>query len=135
MTIQSMTGYARAQGRDDARAWTWEVKSVNARGLDLRFRLPSGYDRLDPQARKLVAERFTRGNLSLGLTLNVERSGTALRLNEQALDHIEAALPAARLWLRLQWVEGGRRHIELAPESERYAAMVDKIQESVFGLP
>jgi len=92
-TIQSMTGYARAQGRDDACAWTWEVKSVNARGLDLRFRLPSGHDRLDPAARKLVADRFKRGSFSLGLTLNFERSNVALRLNEDALEQIEATLP------------------------------------------
>lgn len=49
-------------------------------------------------------------------------------------ENIEAALPAERLWLKLFWVEDERRRIELAPQGERYKAMVDEIEETVFGV-
>ena len=49
-------------------------------------------------------------------------------------DNVEAALPAERLWLKLYWVEDERRRIELAPEGEHYKAMVDELEETVFGV-
>ena len=76
MAIASMTGFARAQSEDPWQSWTWEVKSVNARGLDLRFRLPPGLDRLEVAARAAASARFKRGNLALGLTV-ARHAGTA----------------------------------------------------------
>ena len=49
-------------------------------------------------------------------------------------ENIEAALSAERLWLKLYWVEDERRRIELAPQGERYKAMVDELEETVFGV-
>ncbi|MFN4089072.1 MAG: YicC/YloC family endoribonuclease [Alphaproteobacteria bacterium] len=69
MAIASMTGFARAQGEDTGQSWAWEVKSVNARGLDLRFRLPSGFDHLEIPARAAAAARFKRGSVSLNLAI------------------------------------------------------------------
>src|SRR3546814_19993995 len=65
-----MTGFARAQGEDGQQTWIWEAKSVNARGLDLRFRLPPGLDRLEVVARTEASARFKRGNISLGLAIS-----------------------------------------------------------------
>ena len=48
MTLQSMTGFARAVGQDDRYAWTWEARSVNSKGLDVRFRVPNGYEAVEP---------------------------------------------------------------------------------------
>ncbi|HXR87824.1 MAG TPA: YicC/YloC family endoribonuclease, partial [Stellaceae bacterium] len=39
-----MTGFARAEGHDGPLSWAWELKSVNSKSLDLRFRLPPGFD-------------------------------------------------------------------------------------------
>ena len=44
MTLSSMTGFARADGRHAHYAWQWEIKSVNGKGLDVRCRLPNGMD-------------------------------------------------------------------------------------------
>ena len=44
MALSSMTGFARSHGVTGAYAWAWELKSVNAKGLDLRLRLPPGWD-------------------------------------------------------------------------------------------
>ena len=59
MTIQSMTGFARCDGAHGACTWHWEAKSVNNRGLDVRLRLPPGYDAVEPKVRDAVAKRFS----------------------------------------------------------------------------
>ena len=55
--LSSMTGFARGQGIVGAYAWSWEIKSVNAKGLDVRFRLPPGWDAVEVPVRKAAMER------------------------------------------------------------------------------
>lgn len=74
-----MTGFARVAGGDAQFEWTWEARSVNGRGLDVRCRVPAGFDELEVEARARVAKRFARGNLAL--TLAVTRKSAASRLN------------------------------------------------------
>ena len=80
-----MTGFARAQGGDAGRRWAWEARSVNGRGLDLRLRLPSGYDRLDAPARAAAQKRFHRGSVSLTLSVEKAGEGAAPRVNRALL--------------------------------------------------
>ena len=92
MTISSMTGFARADGSADGLSWIWEARSVNGRGLDVRLRLPPGYEALEIPARDAVAKRFARGNVSLSLSIEKQQANGAIRLNEQVLaDVIKAA--------------------------------------------
>ena len=92
MTISSMTGFARADGSADGLNWIWEARSVNGRGLDVRLRLPPGYEALEIPARDAVAKRFARGNVSLSLSIEKQQTNGAIRLNEQVLaDVIKAA--------------------------------------------
>jgi uncharacterized protein (TIGR00255 family) len=86
--LQSMTGYARAVGNDGPRTWTWEVKSVNGKGLEARFRLPQGSDSLELPGRALAAERFKRGNLSVSLSVRREGAKGQYRINEELLTHL-----------------------------------------------
>ena len=51
MALSSMTGFARGHGVAGAYAWAWELKSVNAKGLDLRLRLPPGWDAIEAPVR------------------------------------------------------------------------------------
>jgi len=85
MALSSMTGFARSHGVSGPYAWAWELKSVNAKGLDLRLRLPSGWDAVEIPARSRAAEVLTRGTV-YG-TLTVERQGVTpiVRINEQVL--------------------------------------------------
>ena len=89
-----MTGFARAQGRDDTLDWTWEAKSVNARGLDLRFRMPPGFDRLEIAARAAVAAHFKRGSIALTLTLVHAAGAARYRISEEAVLELAAATKA-----------------------------------------
>ncbi len=92
MTISSMTGFARADGAAGGLAWTWEVRSVNGRGLDVRLRLPPGLEALEIPAREATAKRFARGNISLSLTIEKQQANGVVRLNEAVLaDVIKAA--------------------------------------------
>jgi uncharacterized protein YicC (UPF0701 family) len=43
-TVSSMTGFARGTGGDERLSWSWELQSVNSRNLDIRCRIPTGYE-------------------------------------------------------------------------------------------
>ena len=70
--LASMTGFARGEGAADGGAWTWELRSVNGRGLDLRLRLPPGYDALEPSLREIAGKLLRRGSVTA--SLSVKRS-------------------------------------------------------------
>lgn len=91
--VASMTGFATAE----AGAWTWEARSVNARGLDLRLRLAEGRERLEPELRRRVAACITRGAVSVQLRRHDLRSAAATpRLDAEAFAAAVEALSAAR---------------------------------------
>lgn len=69
MTISGMTGFGRAEGEHAGQRWIWEVRSVNGRGLDLKLRLPPGFDALEPHARAAVNAKFKRGSVQANLNL------------------------------------------------------------------
>jgi uncharacterized protein YicC (UPF0701 family) len=59
MALSSMTGFARSHGACGAYAFEWEIKSVNAKGFDLRLRLPPGWDAVEPVVRKRAGAACT----------------------------------------------------------------------------
>jgi len=84
VAVASMTGFARTEGEALGISWVWETKSVNGKSLDLRLRLVSGFDALEPQLRAMLAQRFRRGNFSA--VLAVARTAPAVvRVNRDAL--------------------------------------------------
>ena len=88
MTVMSMTGFARIDGADDGATWFWEIRTVNGRGLDVRLRLPAGADQVELPARELVSKRLTRGNVTLQLNQRRTVSGSAVMVNETALNQV-----------------------------------------------
>ena len=92
MALSSMTGFARGHGVTGAYAWSWEIKSVNAKGLDVRLRLPPGWDVVEVPVRKRATEELSRGTVYANLT--VERKGVAptVKVNEQVLAAVLATL-------------------------------------------
>ncbi|MGP0059021.1 MAG: YicC/YloC family endoribonuclease [Beijerinckiaceae bacterium] len=92
MTIASMTGFARTSGTTLLYRWAWELKSVNAKGLDLRLRLPPGFDAVEAAMRARFGKALARGTCYA--TLNVQRETTtpAVRINQELLSRLAAAL-------------------------------------------
>jgi uncharacterized protein (TIGR00255 family) len=92
MALSSMTGFARGHGMSGTYGWAWELKSVNAKGLDLRLRLPPGWDAVEAPVRGSAAQLLARGTV-YG-TLTVERQGVApvVRVNEPVLAAVLATL-------------------------------------------
>jgi len=92
MALSSMTGFARGHGVAGSYAWSWEIKSVNAKGLDLRLRLPPGWDAVELPARKNATEKLSRGTVYANLT--VERKGVlpTVKVNEPVLAAVLATL-------------------------------------------
>ena len=71
--LASMTGFARTEGTADGLTWAWELRSVNGRGLDLRFRLPPGWDALEPPLREAAGKALKRGNVTANLSVKREK--------------------------------------------------------------
>jgi uncharacterized protein (TIGR00255 family) len=93
MTLSSMTGFARSQGVSGPYAWAWEIKSVNAKGFDLRLRLPAGWDAIDPPVRAAAAtEGLTRGNLQASLMVERQCVAPTVRVNAAVLDAVVSTL-------------------------------------------
>lgn len=92
MTLSSMTGFGQADGGSDGNSWRWELKSVNGRGLDVRCRLPTGFETLEPAVRTALGKVLARGNVNVVLSLSSTRREGELVVNQAALESILAAL-------------------------------------------
>ena len=96
MPLCSMTGFARVDGAGEGYRWTWEVRSVNGKGLDIRLRLPAGFDHVEAPARERIAARLARGNVQVGLSAQHEAGASHVRINEDVLAEVIAALERVR---------------------------------------
>lgn len=90
MALQSMTGFARLDGQTGRHQWAWELRSVNGKGLDVRLRLPQGFERLEAEARRILSVRFSRGNIQATLSLQSGESRVEAVVNQAALDAVMA---------------------------------------------
>jgi uncharacterized protein (TIGR00255 family) len=92
MALSSMTGFARGQGVSGAYSWAWELKSVNGKGLDLRLRLPPGWDAVEVPVRNRAAEVLARGTIHATLTAKREGVAPVVRVNEPVLAAVLATV-------------------------------------------
>jgi uncharacterized protein (TIGR00255 family) len=106
MPLSSMTGFAEGNGAHQNLRWRWEVRSVNGRNLDIRLRMPPGYEGLESGARTLAAERFSRGSIQAVLSVVAEEAGRGIRIDPETLAELvriakrvaeETGLPPARV--------------------------------------
>lgn len=146
MTINSMTGFARADGAHGSMRWHWEARSVNGRGLEVRLRLAPGSEALEPRVREAVAKRFVRGSVTINLFVRGEQGGTEIRLNETALEQVLRAaervraltgceLPRAEHLLAIKGVlETVEPMEDEATQEARSAAMLASLETALDGL-
>jgi uncharacterized protein (TIGR00255 family) len=88
MALSSMTGFARSHGTSGPYSFEWELKSVNAKGFDLRMRLPPGWDELEPLVRKRAAEALSRGTVYANLSVKRTNALSSVKVNEDVLASI-----------------------------------------------
>jgi uncharacterized protein (TIGR00255 family) len=90
--IHSMTGFASHGGADAPFSWSWELRSVNGKGLDLRLRVPDWIEGLEAGLRKKLGISLGRGNVTCNLRLTREEGGNTLAVNEGQLQVVLHAL-------------------------------------------
>jgi uncharacterized protein (TIGR00255 family) len=141
-----MTGFARSHGASGSYAWSWEIKSVNAKGLELRLRLPAGFDAVEVAVRARAAEMLSRGNVYSTLTVNREGVAPVVRINEPVLNALVNAIGNLRGRVdadkpRLDGLLGLKGVIEVEDEAETEeaksaaeAAVVAGFVEALKGL-
>jgi len=144
-TVASMTGFARAEGEADGLAWSWELKSVNGKSLDLRFRLPAGFDALELRLRALIGAQLKRGSVSVSLAV-ASTTGASLQVNRAALAQvlalarelereIKAAPPRIDGLLALRGVlESGEAMPDPATREHREALLLAGCREALDAL-
>ncbi len=96
MPVKSMTGFGRAAGQDGGTVWSWEIRTVNSRGFDLRLRMPQGFESLEAQIKEIAANRIKRGNCTIVLTVKGPALSSDVRLNETTLMHLVGLAERAR---------------------------------------
>lgn len=92
--LKSMTAFASAQGAKDVLSWTWELRSVNGKGLDLRLRVPDWIPGLEQGLKTLLSNAVSRGNVTLSLKLSREDGAGRLTVNPDVLSDTLEALEA-----------------------------------------
>ena len=93
MPVASMTGFGHADGEYEAFRWSWELRSVNGRGLDVRVRMPSDLSALESVIREKTAQKFKRGNIQISLQLSRSTGGeTQIKINHEALQQVLSVL-------------------------------------------
>ncbi len=94
MSVSSMTGFARVESGKEGWNWAWEARSVNGRGLDVRIRLPGGFEALEPKVRSAAKVVLSRGNVQVSLQYARSETGAALVVHEDiARDVVKALQP------------------------------------------
>ena len=146
MPISSMTGFARASGERQGLFWQWELKSVNGKALDVRLRLPPGFEALETPVRAALVAAFKRGNLQVSLSISGQVARETVRLNQDILDRLVEAGEALRERIGGEPLRAdvllsikGVVEVASAPEEEgeadaRNAAMLGSFQEALKSL-
>ena len=135
-----MTGFASSADGD----WVWEVRSVNHRGLDLRFRLPPGLDRLEPGARKAVRARFSRGSVTVSLNRGRGDGGQRYAVNRDWYRELRALTGGApdraaadtepACDLRLLALRGVIEPVEGLADAPADAVLLASLERALAGL-
>lgn len=106
--LYSMTGFAAARGEGAGYSWSWDLRSVNAKGLDLRLRVPDWVEGLETGLRSRLSKALSRGSVSLSLKLSRDETEAELVLNRAQLSGVLSALAEVEQ-------EAMQRGVPLAP--------------------
>ncbi len=146
MSISSMTGFARSAGARGDLNWQWELKSVNGKALDVRCRMPAGFEAMEAPVRAAVTQAFRRGSIQVSLAISGTAASESVRLNTDVLDRLVEAGERLRDRiggepLRADVLLSLRGVVEVMPQPEeeaeveaRQAAMMASLGEALAAL-
>lgn len=139
MALASMTGFAREAGASGAWRWAWELKTVNAKGLDVRVRVPPALEALAEEARQRVGKAIQRGTCFANLSATREGAPPVARVNTAMLDALVAALAPydGAMGLRapsLGALLGIRGVVEVVEAGDDEAALAALVEDATSGL-
>jgi uncharacterized protein (TIGR00255 family) len=146
MALSSMTGFARTSFEVGGAKFSWELRSVNARGLEIRLRLPSGLDHLETDIRGRIRDAIARGSCHFTLAREAEGEQSRLVLNENALAVVIAAarrlaaeegvaMPTADGLLAIPGVlQDGSAVLDDAAAERRDAAVLTELDKAIGAL-
>jgi uncharacterized protein (TIGR00255 family) len=139
MSLKSMTGFARTSGHRPPWAWAWEIKAVNAKGLDVRLRLPPGLDRIEAEARAKLTGGLARGTVYATLTAQREATTPQVRINTEILGALVEAVanmpsnPNMRL-ASLDGLLGVRGVVEVTDAADDETILAEAAAAALKGL-
>ena len=139
MSLKSMTGFARTSGHRPPWAWSWEIKAVNAKGLDVRLRLPPGFDRIEAEARAKLTGGLARGTVYATLTAQREATTPQVRINTEILGALVEAVanmpsnPNMRL-ASLDGLLGVRGVVEVTDAADDEGVLAEAAAAALQGL-
>jgi uncharacterized protein (TIGR00255 family) len=139
MALKSMTGFARSDGSMGPVSWHWELRSVNGRGLDIRLRLPGGYEALEQRVRDACKGYLARGNCTANLSVAHESGETRVALNEDVFRQVAAAAKRASAMIdaeppsidSLLTIRGVMEFAEDEPDEEAFEKRLDAMLVSL----
>ncbi|MDX1739068.1 MAG: YicC/YloC family endoribonuclease [Alphaproteobacteria bacterium] len=141
MKMQSMTGFARSSGQNSQLQWSWELRSVNGKGLDMRLRIPNGWERLDPVVRAEVSKHFKRGSISASLDIKMLPGAQKLAVNTELLDQLielcqsKGSEPNLDQLLAIRGVlEHSEDRSEFANDESNVNDIISSLKEALKGL-
>ncbi len=142
--IKSMTGFASGKGAFGPHSWSWELRSVNGKGLDMRLRTPDWLTGLEAALRGELSKQVSRGNVTLSLRLNREESASDIKLNVSAMEAALAALSQTEAMAAARGIElaGSKASdlltlkgmLEAGSEDDDPAPLVEKLKTEFSGL-
>jgi uncharacterized protein (TIGR00255 family) len=126
MPIRSMTGFARVSCPTPFGELTLSIKTVNHRGLDMHFHMPSEFDGVEPALRAAVRKRVVRGHIQVQVFFK-RAAGPAVAnvINE----------PLLRAWLDAFRDVAQRFGIESKPDLNQALRMPGMIEIGIGNIP
>lgn len=146
MNLSSMTGFARNQSyfqyQNHTYNWVWEIKSVNAKGREIRTRLPQWLDDFEETVKSVCSEVFARGTFNVSLDMNAQQAKPDVEINTDLLktmsdlvQNIYASDPQnfeKPSVTDLLKVGGIVKIVEKLPEGEELSLLKNELSQSLF---
>ncbi|NVK36791.1 MAG: YicC family protein [Gammaproteobacteria bacterium] len=86
-----MTAFARVDNVTATGTYTWEIRSVNSRYLELHFRLPESLKAVEAPVREVLRKGLQRGKVECSLKFTPAQQEQNLSINEALVAQLNAA--------------------------------------------